>query len=192
MEAAPHSACFGARRGRVINYLEESGSRIFIAPERRITGRVLKIQILGPYPLRFNRSAIRPRNLYFSKLPGCVHGSGTWIPLGKKPCMIQSLHFTAEGSQWRARVGQRLVPRCPGETGLASRPPHSQAGLSSLASLLRCRFGMGPKGQWCCPRPTGTEAMCGYTAAVCGPPLQPQCPAVPGTEPVFTESLFYC
>lgn len=122
MEAAPRSACFGARGGRVINYLEESGSRIFIAPERRITGRVLKLQILGPYPLRFwlNRSAPRPRNLYFSNLPGCFHGSGTWIPPGKKPCMTQSLHFTAEGSQWRARVGQRLVPRCPGETGLTS------------------------------------------------------------------------
>lgn len=36
----------------MINYLEESVVLAFLLL-LRITGRVLKIQILGPYPLRF-------------------------------------------------------------------------------------------------------------------------------------------
>lgn len=58
----------------------------------------------------------------------------------------KTLHYDSVlelDSQRRVGVGWRLVPRCPGEmtegAGLTSRPPDSQAGPSSLASLLRCR-----------------------------------------------------
>lgn len=54
MSRVQYSRCLGAGRGMSDQPPARArGSHLLIAPELRITRRVLKIQILGPYPLRF-------------------------------------------------------------------------------------------------------------------------------------------